>query len=480
MASRAVRAERLLHQHRRPVLLDDGPDQQRAQPRGQPRRLPGAVLRRSVPERHRCSATRTPRVKNDTIVAGNLNTVMPLVRNFLFTTEDEILASGWLQRVPAERRVEAAGRHQLLEGDARPAAVRDQRAVRAAAGEPARAAQRLRQRHVRAAQQRQHAVAVVRPRLHRSDAGAGRSDDLRRGLHQEAAHRGRADLVPRSTRCARPTCGGSRTTSFGVNYSDRTKDKKSPEAGLSTIGGGAYADRPGDLLLRRPNLNYADAGRALAWQRERRAARVLQPDRLRHPDDAWLRTSPASSGTSRKRSGPPTCAATSTTSSPTPSRLKGNVGLQVDRHRPELRLVPGRYQQRQRRCTSVTDGKDYTDVLPQINLAFILPDARPCASASRRQLARARMDQLKATEESRLRLGDRQPGGSGGNPELDPWRAWAFDVSYEKYFDELQGLRVGRGVLQGPRQLHLQPDGPNHDFSELLRDDSRRALPRRA
>ena len=25
-------------------------------------------------------------------------------------------------------------------------------------------------------------------------------------------------------------------------------------------------------------------------------------------------------------------------------------------------------------------------------------------------------------------------GGSGGNPELEPWRANAFDVSYEKYF----------------------------------------------
>ncbi len=28
------------------------------------------------------------------------------------------------------------------------------------------------------------------------------------------------------------------------------------------------------------------------------------------------------------------------------------------------------------------------------------------------------------------------PGGSGGNTRLDPWRAKAFDVSYEKYFDK--------------------------------------------
>ena len=34
-------------------------------------------------------------VAADTIVAGTLNNVMPLVRNFLFTTEDEIFATGW-------------------------------------------------------------------------------------------------------------------------------------------------------------------------------------------------------------------------------------------------------------------------------------------------------------------------------------------------------------------------------------------------
>ena len=34
-----------------------------------------------------------------------------------------------------------------------------------------------------------------------------------------------------------------------------------------------------------------------------------------------------------------------------------------------------------------------------------------------------------------------KPGGSGGNPLLDPWRANAFDMSYEKYF----GTKALRG-----------------------------------
>ena len=52
-------------------------------------------------------------------------------------------------------------------------------------------------------------------------------------------------------------------TAFGVNYSERTKDKTSYETGLSTIGGLAYqiAD---EFLLSPTNLSYADAGEALA------------------------------------------------------------------------------------------------------------------------------------------------------------------------------------------------------------------------
>ena len=49
------------------------------------------------------------------------------------------------------------------------------------------------------------------------------------------------------------------------------------------------------------------------------------------------------------------------------------------------------------------------------------------------------MDQLKATEESGYDSGTGVPDGTGGNPTLDPWRAYAFDVSYEKYFAERGG-----------------------------------------
>jgi hypothetical protein len=52
----------------------------------------------------------------------------------------------------------------------------------------------------------------------------------------------------------------------------------------------------------------------------------------------------------------------------------------------------------------VEDGKTYTDVLPQINLAFMLPNKQAIRFGVAKELARARMDQLKATQESGLQL----------------------------------------------------------------------------
>ena len=55
-------------------------------------------------------------------------------------------------------------------------------------------------------------------------------------------------------------------------------------------------------------------------------------------------------------------------------------------------------------------------MLPQINLAFLLPDEQAVRVGLAKELARPRMDQLKATEESGYNFGTGEPGGSGGNP----------------------------------------------------------------
>ena len=98
--------------------------------------------------------------------------------------------------------------------------------------------------------------------------------------------------------------------SFGANYSDRSKEKESPESGLSTIGGG-YLQIDPQFLLRNTNLNYADAGQALALNVNGVLREYFNPVVWGYPGPRQdSPTSPASSGPSKKRSSPRTCAAT--------------------------------------------------------------------------------------------------------------------------------------------------------------------------
>jgi iron complex outermembrane receptor protein len=69
-----------------------------------------------------------------------------------------------------------------------------------------------------------------------------------------------------------------------------------------------------------------------------------------------------------------------------------------------------------------------------MNLAFGLPYDQTIRLAAARQIARARIDQLRSALDFGVGTVDFKPGASGGNAKLDPWRANAFDISYEKYF----------------------------------------------
>lgn len=87
-------------------------------------------------------------------------------------------------------------------------------------------------------------------------------------------------------------------------------------------------------------------------------------------------------------------------------------------------------------------GDDYTYFLPSTNLAFEVSEDLYVRVGAARELARPRMDQMRASINIDYNAGlagstdiNQSPwGGSGGNPNLRPWIANAFDVSIEKYF----------------------------------------------
>lgn len=140
-----------------------------------------------------------------------------------------------------------------------------------------------------------------------------------------------------------------------------------------------------------------------------------------------------------------------------PVTLRGNAGFQivnVDQSSTGLETFPGNGAGRQR-----TDGANYTDYLPSINLTFGLPWEQQVRFAAARQVARPRMDDLRANtnidvETNRLfdpitglpnpidpATGEPQRWWrrDGGNPQLEPWVADAYDFVYEKYFANNKG-----------------------------------------
>ena len=112
------------------------------------------------------------------------------------------------------------------------------------------------------------------------------------------------------------------------------------------------------------------------------------------------------------------------------------------------------------------DGTSYTDVLPSINLVMGLADDQTLRVGLAQQLARPRVDQLGAGQTFTVNASTLAPSGSGGNAKLDPWRANAFDISYEKYFAR-KGYVAAAAYYKKLTSYIYQLTQTDHDFSSL-------------
>lgn len=392
-------------------------------------------------------------IENDTVVAGTLNNVVPLARNFLFTTEDEIIAGGWRNEfqlsdewsLVADLSYSKAERDQLqpeINSQYGPSLVFDTGTFRLRGNNSMPSLSFL-------LDYTDPAQVLVGPTIY----GSGYTkkphveDDLS-ALRLDAVRE--AEM------------GWFSGLAFGVNYADRTKEKTSPESGLGTIGGGAYqiAD---EFILRPTDLDYADAGQALAIDVNGVLREYFNPIVYGDPNTLpylagkfWDVEEEAWTGYVRGDLGYELANGV---------EVRGNVGVQViatDQKSSSFFIANGG------QVLPSSDGKSYTDVLPQLNVAFLLDDVQTLRFGLSRQMARPRMDQLKATEESGYNFGTGEVGGSGGNARLDPWRANAFDVSYERYFNEAGGLLSLAGFYKDLSSYIYTETDPDHDFSNLL------------
>ncbi|MGZ8295186.1 MAG: TonB-dependent receptor, partial [Telluria sp.] len=84
--------------------------------------------------------------------------------------------------------------------------------------------------------------------------------------------------------------------------------------------------------------------------------------------------------------------------------------------------------------SDINRGTTYDNVLPSLNLNFDFGNDQYVRVGAAKTMARGRMDDMRAGNSVSINPTSRAWSGSGGNPELKPWLANSFDLSYEKYF----------------------------------------------
>jgi len=77
---------------------------------------------------------------------------------------------------------------------------------------------------------------------------------------------------------------------------------------------------------------------------------------------------------------------------------------------------------------------------------------------------------MRASLEFGVNTATGEPGGSGGNPELDPWKANAFDMSYEKYFGGTKGYVSAAYFYKDLRSYIYTQTRDDYDFSSFVAD----------
>jgi iron complex outermembrane recepter protein len=396
-----------------------------------------------------------PQTVDNTVIAADLVNRVPLVRNFLFKTQDKIFATGWNNKVVLDAWTLSADLSYSK-------ATRDEQQYETNAQYPSVGGANVLDSGRFSiskddmptmafnANYADPALVQVGPTIY----GSGYSkiphvtDELKSG---------RVDF-------SRTIGGWFSAIAGGVNYADRTKDKVQPEGGLSTIGNGYFAIGP-DSLLPSTNLSYAGSGHILAWDVPSVLANYYQPIVYGTPTTPGFDYLIGKNGAVTEKVTTGYIKADLNHELSSSVTLRGNLGLQyVYTDQSSTAYYKDNVANQ---VLPRTDGKTYSDVLPAINLAFMLPYDQAVRVGIARELARARMDQLKASSEFGYDNATGRPGGSGGNPQLDPWRADAFDVSYEKYFGHNAYVSLA-GFYKKLKSYIYNQTTADYDFSAYL------------
>jgi TonB-dependent receptor len=249
---------------------------------------------------------------------------------------------------------------------------------------------------------------------------------------------------------------------IGLHYGDREKTKHQPEGNINLGPQGITSIAP-DLQYGLVDLNFAGVGYVPSWNVPGAVARYMifapNEDASYLVSKAWTVYEGITTGWFKAN----------IDTNIGDVAVRGNVGVQVQ-HTDQSSAANywDPFRPAGQNAQPFESGKEYTDYLPSLNLAFSFSHDQTVRVALARQVARARLDQLRSSFEFGVSAFG-VPGGSGGNPLLDPWRANAFDVSYEKYFSGTKGY-VAAAYFYKDLRSYIYTQSRTYDFSPFLNE----------
>lgn len=245
---------------------------------------------------------------------------------------------------------------------------------------------------------------------------------------------------------------------IGINFSKREKEKRQPE-GVISLGSQGPTAIASDLQYGLVDLGFAGVGFVPSWNVPGAVDRYMNfdPSETAFPylvAKTWLVEEKITSAWLKGNID------TDWGSVP----VRGNIGVQIQRvdQSSTANAISNNV------ITPYTTGTTYTDVLPSMNLAFSLADDKILRVALAKQVARPRVDQLRASLEFGVDFATGKPGAGGGNPQLDPWKANAFDISFEKYFGGTKGYVAAAFFYKQLTSYIYTQTRDGYDFTDLL------------
>lgn len=211
---------------------------------------------------------------------------------------------------------------------------------------------------------------------------------------------------------------------FGLNFSDREKSRNVPESFLDLLN----RPTPADSVLTRPaDLSFTGIGGVIGYNVGSAFNSLYSLRTNLHPDITnknWVVNEQLDTFFAQMNM---------ETEIGSSVMMKGNLGFQhirTDQDSDGFSVANGNAAG----ATPFSGGASYSDTLPSLNLNFTFPHEQVLRFGAAKQMARPRLDQMRANNNYNIDPATLRWGGGGGNPELEPWRATAVDVSYEKYF----------------------------------------------